>query len=308
MKSHLVGYTGFVGSNLMEQYSFSERYNSKNIEEAFGRRPDLMVYAGVRAEKYLANQNPSADLDHIENAVNNMKRINPQKLVLISTIDVYKNPVNVVESTPVISQELQPYGANRYYLEKKIREAFPTAHILRLPGLFGKNIKKNFIYDLIHLIPSMLSKDKFEELSSKNLALDSYYDAFNKGYYKCKHLSNEKKEELKRIFAQLEFSALSFTDSRSVFQFYNLKHLWNHIQKVIANDIPLLNLATEPINAEELHFYLTGDRFHNIISSTPPLYDFKTSYDTLFGGENGYIYSKYTLLEEIKKFIQEQLC
>lgn len=306
MKSLLVGYTGFVGSNLMEQYNFTEQYNSKNIEESFGSRPDFMIYAGVRAEKYLANQIPDADLDNIENAFNNIKRINPKKLVLISTIDVYRNPVNVFEDTP--NQPLQPYGANRYYLEKIVREEFPSAHILRLPGLFGHHIKKNFIYDIIHMIPSMIRKEKFEELLSEKPVLGNYYDSLNNGFYKCKHLTNGNKEDLKLIFTHLGFSALNFTDSRSSFQFYNLKHLWNHIKKAMTNDIPILNLATQPIGADELYFYITGNKFQNITSSTPLFYDFRTSYDVLFGGRNGYIFNKDTILDEIKNFIQEQPC
>ena len=68
MKTMLVGYTGFVGSNLSCQYDFTERYNSKNIEDAYGSKPDLLIYAGIRAEKYLANQDPNKDLRNIENA------------------------------------------------------------------------------------------------------------------------------------------------------------------------------------------------------------------------------------------------
>lgn len=43
----LVGYTGFVGSNLAESHSFDGLYHSKNIEQAYGTKPELLVYAGV---------------------------------------------------------------------------------------------------------------------------------------------------------------------------------------------------------------------------------------------------------------------
>ena len=32
----IVGYTGFVGSNLCSHHTFAGQYNSKNIKEAFG--------------------------------------------------------------------------------------------------------------------------------------------------------------------------------------------------------------------------------------------------------------------------------
>ena len=66
MKTCLVGYTGFVGSNLALQHQFTEIYNSKNIEKAFGTQPDLLVYSGVRAEKFLANQNSEEDFEIVK--------------------------------------------------------------------------------------------------------------------------------------------------------------------------------------------------------------------------------------------------
>lgn len=44
MKTALVGYTGFVGSNIYAAGSFDGAYNSKNIEEAYGTNPDLLIY------------------------------------------------------------------------------------------------------------------------------------------------------------------------------------------------------------------------------------------------------------------------
>ena len=62
MRKALVGYTGFVGSNICAGEKFEGLYNSKNIGEAYGTNPDLLVYAGLRAEKYLANHEPDKDL------------------------------------------------------------------------------------------------------------------------------------------------------------------------------------------------------------------------------------------------------
>lgn len=97
----LVGYTGFVGSNLVETGQFQAVYNSKNITEAYGTKPDLLVYAGIRAEKYLANSHPSKDMEQILQAEENIKKIQPGKLVLISTIDVFKEPKFVDENSEI---------------------------------------------------------------------------------------------------------------------------------------------------------------------------------------------------------------
>jgi len=140
----LVGYTGFVGSNLYENGKFDVVYNSKNIEEAYGLEPDLLVYAGLRAEKYLANNAPEKDMEQIIQAEENIKKIKPKKLVLISTVDVFKEPRNVDENSEIDTENLHAYGYNRYQLELWVRKHDPEALIIRLPGLFGKNIKKKF--------------------------------------------------------------------------------------------------------------------------------------------------------------------
>ena len=48
------------------------------------------------------------------------------------------------------------YGANRFYLEQALADAFDVIHIVRLPGLFGPGLKKNIIFDLLN--DNMLEK------------------------------------------------------------------------------------------------------------------------------------------------------
>ena len=57
---------------------------------------------------------------------------------------------------------INPYGLNRYYLEAWARKQYPNALIVRLPGLYGYNIKKNFIYDYMNVIPTMLNSSAAE--------------------------------------------------------------------------------------------------------------------------------------------------
>ena len=75
MKTALVGYTGFVGSNLLKSHKFDGLYNSKNIQDAFGTCPDLLIYSGIRAEKFVANKYPEKDYDIILNAIENIKNV-----------------------------------------------------------------------------------------------------------------------------------------------------------------------------------------------------------------------------------------
>ncbi len=309
----LVGYTGFVGSNIYvrARNRIEGVYNSNNVEKAYGLEPDLLIYAGLRAEKYLANSAPEKDLDLILNAERNIRKINPKKLVLISTIDVYKNPVGADENSPTVTDEkgsvgdgVQPYGLNRYYLEAWVRKNYPDALIIRLPALYGLNIKKNFIYDYINVIPYMLRKEKMGELSVSAMELQDYYELQDNGYYKCKDLSKEEKEKLRQMFTKLGFTALDFTDSRNEYQFYPLSRLWEDIQTALDENIPLLNMATEPVSAAEVYKYITGKTFQNELDGETAKYDFRTRYAEKFGGKDGYICSKEAVLEDIKRFIE----
>ena len=103
-------------------------------------------------------------------------------------------------------------------------------------------------------------------------------------------------------FKTLGFSALNFTDSRNIYQFYPLSRLWSDIQIALEKGITMWHPATEPIAAGELYHYLTGENFVNELKGPLMDYDYKTIYDADFGGQNGYICSKEELLEEIKKF------
>lgn len=301
----LVGYTGFVGSNIYVKGKFDKVFNSKNITEAYGLKPELLIYAGVRAEKYLANNAPKEDEKLIQQAMENIERIKPQKLVLISTVDVYKHPVEADENTQIDEEGLQPYGKNRYQLECMVREKYQDALIVRLPGLFGENIKKNFIYDFIHGTPSMLKKEKFLELAEEVPEIREFYVDMENGFYKCREISKTEEIMLRNMFETVGFSALNFTDSRSAFQFYPLSRLWDDIQVALKKEIILWNPATEPVLAGELYEYITGEKFVNELQAEPLNYNYKTLYSQVFGGKDGYIINKTCIMQQIKDFVEE---
>lgn len=298
----LIGYTGFVGSNLLSSHEFAEVYNSKNISDAFGKSYDLLVYSGVRAEKYLANIDPDGDRKIIDNAIKNIEQIKSKRLVLISTVDVYKYPDNIREDSEIVTEGLHPYGMNRYILEKWVQENIKDHFILRLPALFGANIKKNFIFDMIRIVPSMLKEAKYEELKRQFDKLDKYYFQDDQ-FYKLKDLNVEEFQEIKSFFIKNDFNALSFTDYRSGFQFYNLRYLWKDIDTAIQNGVRLLNLSSEPVSAGELYEYIFQKPFRDC-QGQPVNYDIRSCYDFLFGGRNGYLYLKENLLKDIKDFVR----
>jgi len=147
--SALIGHTGFVGSNLLRQHAFDTCFNSSNIEQIAGRGFDLVVCAGARAEKWKANAEPERDLDGIERLTSALEQVNARKLVLISTVDVFINPIDVDEDSPTPTAGLSAYGRHRRRLEQIVASRF-DALIVRLVGLYGPGLKKNVIYDLLH--------------------------------------------------------------------------------------------------------------------------------------------------------------
>ncbi|MCD7895202.1 MAG: hypothetical protein LUG50_00835 [Planctomycetaceae bacterium] len=300
----LVGHTGFVGQNLKMQTTFDGLFNSTNISESYGHQPDLLVFSGLRAEKYLANHEPFKDRACIDEAFANIIKIAPRKLVLISTIDVFHEPINVDEYSSIDLNMLHPYGKNRRLLEIMVTKYFPDALIVRLPGLFGFGLKKNFLYDLIHVIPTMLSSAKLAELTERDNTIKKYFKSGANGFYHCSAKSEADRRDLRGILDKIGFSAADFTDSRSVFQFYNLEYLWSHIQKALENDVTIFNMATEPIKASELHQRLLKREFVNEISLKPPFYDFRTCHASMCGSPGPYLFCKETVLTEIEAFFK----
>ena len=297
----LVGHTGFVGSNIFASGGIDVGYNSKNIKDAFGTKPELLIYSGVRAEKFLANRSPEKDMEMMIQAEKNIELIKPEKLVLISTVDVFAEPVGVDEDSPITEQGLCAYGLNRYRLEQWVRENYHDALIVRLPALFGRNLKKNFLYDMINIVPSMLNPEKYRELAERDEMIARSYLPADNGFYKLS-VGEGDKAELKERFISIGFTALDFTDSRSVFQFYPLDRLWNDILTALDSGLTLLHTATEPVSAGEIYNYVTDKSFTNELKKYPPYYNYFTKYSSLFGGEEGYILLKEMVLRKIKKY------
>ena len=236
----LIGYTGFVGSNIADQKTFDFYYNSKNIEQIRGKSFDLLVCAGVRSVKWRANKFPKQDYQEIEKLIFYLSKCSFKKIVLISTIAVYDNPAD------------NPYGQNRLYLETYIKNQYSNVTIMRLPALFGKGLKKNAIYDMIN----------------------NKYD----------YLPNLK----------------------SKFQYYCLDNIWKDIDIALKNNISILNISPEPVLFSNIY-----DLF-NIkdldLSSAPIINEnMKTQHANLWNKSGDYMYSIEQTIDELKKFLKEQI-
>ncbi len=145
----LIGHTGFVGGTLLRQSTYDATFNSRNIEQIAGGSFDRIICAGVSAVKWLANKEPEADWRGIKRLMDCLETVSAQHFVLISTIDVYRDPVGRTELDIPPTDGLHPYGRHRLALEAFVAERFPSHTIVRLPALFGAGLRKNALFDLM---------------------------------------------------------------------------------------------------------------------------------------------------------------
>ncbi len=303
-KDLLVGCTGFVGGNLAAAHTFGMACHSTDIETCFGTQPELCVYAGVPAAMFLANADPEADLAVMRAARQNLQRIAPKKLVLISTTAVYADCRAKYEDDLPDVKNLSAYGKNRLQLEQWVRRDHPDALIVRLPALYGKGLKKNFLYDLRTITPSMLKPEKYDELAQKSALVRDSYTLADNGFYKLNGTVDA--AALRAFFAANDFNALAFTDSRSRYQFYNLGRLWDDLSAARAAGLRPLHLCTPPVSAGTVYTAVTGKTdWENELPKAPFDYDLRSKYAQLLGGSGAYLCTEQEELEDIRRFLRQ---
>lgn len=298
----LVGSTGFVGGNLLAAHPFDAAYHSSDVQNGFGRDNGLVVYAGVPAAMYLANADPAADLAVMAAARENLRRLAPKKVVLISSICVFADSRGKTEADEPTPEGLAPYGANRLQLERWVREDWPDALIVRLPALYGKGLKKNFLYDLHTITPALLRPDKYRQLAAESELVRIGYEDAGNGFYKLSGKADP--AALRAWFAAAPFNALAFTDSRSVYQFYDLARLWRDIRTALDADLRVLHLATPPLSAARVYEAFTGKTFTNHLPGAPFDYDLRTRYAALLGGAGEYLCTEPECLTAVCDFLK----
>ena len=300
----LVGSTGFVGGNLRAKHTFTAVCHSSDIAAQYGTRPDLCVYAGVPAAMFLANADPEADMEVMRTARENLRKIAPKSLVLISSIAVFADSRGRCEDDAPDTDGLPAYGRNRLQLEQWVREDFNDALIVRLPALYGAGLKKNFLFDLHTITPAMLKPEKYNELAGKLSLVKTGYTLADNGFYKLNGTAD--KTALKEFFAGNDFNALAFTDSRSRYQFYNLGRLWQDIEAARAAGLTMLHLCTPPISAAEVYTAVTGKAdWTNELPKSPFDYDLRSRYAAVLGGSGDYLCTKEEELDDVTNFLRE---
>lgn len=316
MKSRLddsiIGFTGFVGQNLLKSHEFSGKFNSRNAAELSGKEYGIVVCAAAPATMWAANKDPDGDLRNIRQLIGHLEGVKAQHFVLISTIAVLADASAALDEGTTHFETDKAYGRNRRLLEEACAGLFPRTHILRLPALFGLGLKKNFLFDILNPVPSFLARDKFAALAASLPAdaaqalLAVYSFAEGVGMYQCDRnlLVGETRTVLTQALIAAGFTALNFTNADSTYQYYGLTRLWDNIGRAISHDLPVVHLAPEPIAAGDVYRALTGETLE---TRTAPLYheNMRTRHAALWGGPEGYIRGREAVLADLKTFYEK---
>lgn len=141
----LIGHSGYVGQTLLRQRGFDRQYRSTDIDTIRGQDFDLLIVSGAPAAKWIADREPEADMEKLSTLAGHLDQVSARQVILISTVDVFADSRGMDEDSE--AGAAGPYGKHRLWLEGRVRERFPGALIVRLPGLVGPGLKKNVIFD-----------------------------------------------------------------------------------------------------------------------------------------------------------------
>jgi nucleoside-diphosphate-sugar epimerase len=177
----IIGSTGFVGSNLIKNIDFDFKFNSKNINQIVENNYKTIICSAPSATKWMINKYPEEDIDNINKIFNLLKNTYFEKIILLSSIDVYGYDINKRhdEYSLIDIVNNHNYGINRLYFENLLLNNFDDVKIVRLPGLFGDGLKKNILFDLKnknlkYLNENINRNSSFQWYPINNLCKDLY--------------------------------------------------------------------------------------------------------------------------------------
>lgn len=260
-----------------------------------------------------ANHAPRRDQAAIEMLKEQLRRISARRFVLISSIAVLADFAGGDDETTEFFQKEIAYGRHRRELEVFCEGRFENCLVVRLPALFGRGLRKNFIFDLMNPVPTMLSEERFQALLETlplglrdALALCYAFDPVT-GMMRLDRMAlnaDPRGRALNAAVRATGLSATQFHNPESTFQFYDMTRLWADISTAFCAGLGHLHLAVEPLCAADIHARLlgapmpeTGAKLHRE--------DMHTRYASLWGHEGPYLEDADVVLEKLAAFYVE---
>ena len=310
----VIGNTGFVGGHLCGQHHFEARFNSRNIDEAAGRRYQTVVCAAAPGSMFEANRFPERDGERVEALIAQLGRIRAQRFVLISSIAVLDDFAGGYDETTAAFQTDLAYGRHRRQLEVFCQGNFADCLIVRLPALFGGGLKKNFLFDILNPLPTMLNEEAYQGLlqglsPALRDALPAVYTwDSGLGMHVVDRMALENsglRAGFDSAVIEAGLSALRFTHPDSRFQYYDIVRLWSDIGRCQEAGLEVIHLAPEPVNAGEV-FRAVTQRSMPVTNARVHREDMRTRHSALWGRDDGYIEDAASVLPRIVEFCEHE--
>jgi len=310
----LIGYSGFVGGQLQRQHSFESLFNSSNIDEVAGSEFDTVVCAAAPGSMFEANMLPDVDFSKVNALIEHLATIKTKRFVLISSIAVLANfAAHDDENTSAFQTKLA-YGKHRHVLEAFCEDHFDDCLLIRLPALFGEGLRKNFIFDLLNPVPTLLTTEKLtalrSDLAPKEAALlDKIYSPDQStGIYKIDRVElakDKNHKSLETAVTKLGYSATQFHNRETTYQYYDMTRLWKDIFIAKNAGLKALHIAMPPLKAADIHKRLLG-------LDMPETYarvheeDMYTAHAHLWGRSGPYLDDAETVMNRLESFFRKE--
>lgn len=162
-KIAVIGYTGVIGSKVYEQLQFFKQYevvgfNRDNLSKLLHQEYDCVICTAPSSKKFKTNIGLANSSEEIERLVDSIAKVKTKQFVLVSS-------------------QTALHTENRYgQVQNEVCQAVLQNHknhsIYFMDTLYGENLKKGFVHDLIHRQWSFVSKEQLEKIPD----LQSYYN------------------------------------------------------------------------------------------------------------------------------------
>lgn len=306
----LIGDTGFVGSTLSSQHSFSAKFNSRNINTIGEYRFDTVVCAAAPGSMLQANRAPERDRAAIEALTAQLRSVVARRFVLISSIAVLADFAGGDDEGTQAFEETLAYGRHRRQLEAFCESHFENCLVVRLPALFGPGLRKNFVFDLMNPVPTLLPEARLETLLERlppmlREALAARYAPDEvTGMLRLDRAAfdaDPRRPALDAAVRAEEMSATLFHNPETTYQYYDMAGLWADIGIAVEAGLRHLHLAAPPLRAADIHARLlgapmpaTGAKLHHE--------DMHTRHAALWGRAGPYVEDAGTVLDKLAVF------
>lgn len=310
----LIGGTGFVGGHLLRQHRFARQFNSRNMADSKGCSFDTVVCAAAPGSMFEANNFPERDKARIDALCASLDAIDARRFVLISSVAVLADFAGRDDETTTAFQNKLAYGRHRRLLETFCETRFADCLVVRLPALFGTGLRKNFIFDLLNPMPSMLTEARFAVLAEaleptlRAATRELYAPDPSTGLLKLDRAAFDAcpmRARLNAAVTALGFSATQFHHPELSYQYYDMSRLWTDIGVATKVGLGVIHLATEPLQAARIHAALTGNAMPET-GARLHREDMHTRHSGLWGRTGPYLEDTEIVLERLRHFFRAE--